>query len=396
MELIQELLITASVAVLLSFLVAKVVSMAMAGDAGHQLRRKSSVDNEEGFIMEEMIFGERLSVQESESESRFHIVGEAVKKVGGPEEEKSVRVDQVFVEERDILPENMLPEGVEGASEVVELLKNLSEGKSAGEEVVGEVVEEMFESKEPIVYGLKENSPEVKPDKEEVVEEKVGECYLVGVEEGNSNCSVVEEMIKIKEPDEIDDFVEQSEEVKIVRCEVKKGDQEDEKGLFGDEDDWEGIEGGELEKDFAAAVNFVGMDDMLSSVGSAVQMQLYGLHKVAMEGSCREPQPMASEVSARGKWNAWERLGNMNPEVAMEQYIALLSERVPGWMEDMTPGEDKMDTLEVSIHSTPDLGSSTSLHCQPNITNERTPEPKSGTNRVDPTGGSNSVNRDKE
>lgn len=392
MELIQELLITASVAVFLSFLVAKVVSMAMAGDAGNQLRRKSSVDNEEGLIMEEMIFGERLSVQESESESRFHIVGDAVKKVGGPEEEKSVRVDEVFVDERGILPENMLPEGVEGASEVVELPTNLSEGKSGGEEVVGEVVEEMFESKE----SLKENSPEVKSDKEEVVEEKVGECYLVGVEEGNSDCSVVEEMIKIKEADEIDDFVEQSEEVKMVRCEVKKGDQEDEEGLFGDEDDWEGIEGGELEKDFAAAVNYVGKDDLLSSVGSAVQMQLYGLHKVATEGSCREPQPMASDVSARGKWNAWERLGNMNPEVAMEQYITLLSDRVPGWMEDMTPGEDKMDTLEVSIHSTPDLGSSTSLHCQPNITNGRTPELKSGTNRVDPTGGSNSVNRDKE
>lgn len=32
--------------------------------------------------------------------------------------------------------------------------------------------------------------------------------------------------------------------------------------------------------------------------------------------------------------NAWQRLGNMNPEEAMEQYVKLLSERVPGWMEE--------------------------------------------------------------
>ena len=29
--------------------------------------------------------------------------------------------------------------------------------------------------------------------------------------------------------------------------------------------------------------------------------------------------------------NAWQKLGNMNPDVAMELYIALLSEKVPGW-----------------------------------------------------------------
>ena len=43
-------------------------------------------------------------------------------------------------------------------------------------------------------------------------------------------------------------------------------------------------------------------------------------------------------MSDGGHWlrcarNAWLRLGNMNPEVAMEQYIALLSDKVPEWME---------------------------------------------------------------
>lgn len=31
--------------------------------------------------------------------------------------------------------------------------------------------------------------------------------------------------------------------------------------------------------------------------------------------------------------NAWQRLGNMNQEVAMEKYIDLVSDKVPGWME---------------------------------------------------------------
>jgi len=44
-------------------------------------------------------------------------------------------------------------------------------------------------------------------------------------------------------------------------------------------------------------------------------------------------------MSDRGNWlrcarNAWQRLGNMSPEAAMEQYIVLVSDRAPGWMED--------------------------------------------------------------
>jgi len=32
--------------------------------------------------------------------------------------------------------------------------------------------------------------------------------------------------------------------------------------------------------------------------------------------------------------NAWQKLGSMNPEVAMEQYISLLSNKFPEWMKD--------------------------------------------------------------
>lgn len=78
-------------------------------------------------------------------------------------------------------------------------------------------------------------------------------------------------------------------------------------GAAADDDDWEGVERSELEKVFAEAVNYVEYggktkDDQLVTLKGDVQMQLYGLHKLAVEGPCHEPQPMALKVSARAKW----------------------------------------------------------------------------------------------
>ncbi|KAI3813397.1 hypothetical protein L1987_18119 [Smallanthus sonchifolius] len=95
------------------------------------------------------------------------------------------------------------------------------------------------------------------------------------------------------------------------------------------DDDWQGIETTGLEKSFGAAVAFV---DRVNLIDNEVKIQLYGLHRVAIEGSCFEPQPMALKVSARANWNSWKRLENLGREDAMEQYIALLSEHVPDWM----------------------------------------------------------------
>lgn len=125
-------------------------------------------------------------------------------------------------------------------------------------------------------------------------------------------------------------------------------------GLSDLEDDWEGIERTELEKVFGAAVAFVGSSanaDRVSSLGSDVKMQLYGLHKIATQGPCHEPQPMAFKLSARAKWNNWQRLGNMSPEVAMEQYITLLSRIIPEWRQDDFVGVNKQDPEENLVFS---------------------------------------------
>ncbi|OMO56526.1 Acyl-CoA-binding protein, ACBP [Corchorus capsularis] len=134
---------------------------------------------------------------------------------------------------------------------------------------------------------------------------------------------------------------EEEEEIEVLECEEENGGDCLKEGLSDDDDDddddWEGIERSELEKDFGAAVLFMectSNDDQMLKLGNDVKMQLYGFHKIATEGPCHEPQPLALKLSARAKWNAWKRLGNMSPDMAMEQYITLLSRNIPDWMQD--------------------------------------------------------------
>ncbi|XP_022870011.1 acyl-CoA-binding domain-containing protein 3-like isoform X1 [Olea europaea var. sylvestris] len=172
--------------------------------------------------------------------------------------------------------------------------------------------------------------------------------------------------------------------------ELMKGDVEDEN--FDDEDDdWEGIERSDLDKVFAEAVNYVeyggkgkGKDnDRLAKLLSNVQMQLYGLHKVAVEGPCHEPQPMALKVSSRAKWNAWQSLGSMNQEAAMEQYIKILSDIVPGWMQNYSADDDMQ-------------GSGTPSNSNSQLReDERKEELNSVTDKGDPGMGANSTEKEK-
>ncbi|XP_027940796.1 acyl-CoA-binding domain-containing protein 3-like [Vigna unguiculata] len=182
-------------------------------------------------------------------------------------------------------------------------------------------------------------------------------------------------------------------EVSAVENGVKENDYNDD----DDDDDWEGIERSELEKEFMAATEFVANEgDRLENVGSNVKMELYGLHKVATEGPCREPQPMALKLSARAKWNAWQKLGSMNPEVAMEQYISLLSNKFPEWMKDTSTGISGHEPIkpEVSESAASDL--STTLSHQQLILANRELEQESYSEERSPLAGSdlnNNVNK---
>lgn len=106
-------------------------------------------------------------------------------------------------------------------------------------------------------------------------------------------------------------------------------------GLSGeDDDDWEGVETTELDETFSAATAFVAAsaaDRLSQKVSNDVQLQLYGLYKIATEGPCSTPQPSPLKMTARAKWQAWQKLGAMPPEEAMQQYIDIVMELFPTW-----------------------------------------------------------------
>ncbi|KAL0403248.1 UNVERIFIED_CONTAM: Acyl-CoA-binding domain-containing protein 1 [Sesamum radiatum] len=100
------------------------------------------------------------------------------------------------------------------------------------------------------------------------------------------------------------------------------------------DDDWEGVESTELDETFSAATAFVAAkvaDRAAQKVSSELQLQLYGFYKIATEGPCSAPQPSVLKMTARAKWQAWQKLGAMPPEEAMQKYIDIVTELYPSW-----------------------------------------------------------------
>ncbi|XP_008808635.2 acyl-CoA-binding domain-containing protein 3-like [Phoenix dactylifera] len=264
-----------------------------------------------------------------------------------------------------------------------------SEGMEAGEvEEEGEILErersseDILEKAEEVRTG--EFDQEENTMEETTVKEEIGKtgAVLVKEEEGFSKDEVnLEKLAGL-------------DEGKMVKEEEKRGIEEKGETLLYGEDEWEGIEKSELEKLFGAAVAYVdGKDgkEAVSRLSTDTQMQLYGLQKVATEGPCYELQPMALKVAARSKWSAWQRLGSMEPEVAMEQYINLLSESMPGWRGEKPGDEAKHNDgndspiAVVSGKGTPD-SSSLSFY-QPNSLTESLSEDSSCTQGDSVSGG---------
>ncbi|KAB2596834.1 acyl-CoA-binding domain-containing protein 1-like [Pyrus ussuriensis x Pyrus communis] len=103
------------------------------------------------------------------------------------------------------------------------------------------------------------------------------------------------------------------------------------------DDDWEGVESTELDELFSAATAFVAAAAVdRQKVSSDAQLKLYGLYKIATEGPCSAPQPSALKMTARAKWQAWQKLGAMPPEDAMEKYIDIVTELYPNWAAGLT------------------------------------------------------------
>lgn len=107
-------------------------------------------------------------------------------------------------------------------------------------------------------------------------------------------------------------------------------------------DDWEGVESTELEELFGAASTYVA--SMVSIPGvkpsSEAMLQLYAYYKIATEGPCSTSQPSAFQPTARAKWNAWQKLGNMPQEEAMQKYVGVLTAIDPTWHQSQQKNKD--------------------------------------------------------
>ncbi|PQP93522.1 acyl-CoA-binding domain-containing protein 3 [Prunus yedoensis var. nudiflora] len=280
MELIQDLFLTASFALILSFLVAKLVAMAVAGrESEAEFRECENAGG--GVVLEEVSFEERrLKVEEAfHGQRRVEFVGE-VKEVDQFQfEDKPVhRVEEI---------EELLPHHQEGR-ELTEKVwrKKVWEEKSRwpsncrriypdGEEKLSVEKARDFDHQNLENRGVEEIVAESATN--DVVTAQSEELSAVAFDEAKGKSEANEIKLKAtdfdREPHEAQQSSEkrgveeigaesvtndvvsaQPEEVRAeahVASEVKLNN-------YSDEDDWEGIEKSELDDDFTAAVKFEG------------------------------------------------------------------------------------------------------------------------------------------
>ncbi|KAL6046143.1 acyl-CoA binding domain-containing protein 6 [Balamuthia mandrillaris] len=82
---------------------------------------------------------------------------------------------------------------------------------------------------------------------------------------------------------------------------------------------------------FQEAVNFLNENKNNFAFDTDKQLALYGLFKQASLGRCNAPKPGFFDFVGKEKWNAWNRLGDMSKEKAMQDYVELVGQLVPSW-----------------------------------------------------------------
>lgn len=126
----------------------------------------------------------------------------------------------------------------------------------------------------------------------------VREDDVLAEEESSSAPSADADSLKIETPGVSEGKILEDVSEDDYEDRGKKEEEEDE------EDDWEGVESTELDEVFSAASVFIAatVSDRSNKVSNDVQLQLYGLYKIATEGPCTVPQPSAFKMTARAKW----------------------------------------------------------------------------------------------
>lgn len=280
MELIQDLFLTASFALILSFLVAKLVAMAVAGrESEAEFRECENAGG--GVVLEEVSFEERrLKVEEAfHGQRRVEFVGE-VKEVDQFQfEDKPVhRVEEIeetlphHQEGRELTEKVSEEEGLGGEESVA---VGLPENPSDGEEKLSVEKARDFDHQNLENRGVEEIVAESATN--DVVTAQSEELSAVAFDEAKGKSEANEIKLKATDFDREPHEAQQSSEKRGVEeigaesatNDVVSGQPEEVRAEahvasevkfnnYSDEDDWEGIEKSELDDDFTAAVKFEG------------------------------------------------------------------------------------------------------------------------------------------
>lgn len=96
---------------------------------------------------------------------------------------------------------------------------------------------------------------------------------------------------------------------------------------------------------FAAAQSK--LDTLTEDPGNEVKLKMYGLFKQANVGPCNTKKPSSFNMVAKFKYDAWNSLGTMSKEDAMEAYIAMVEElagaAAPAEVETVRSGVEGVD-----------------------------------------------------
>ncbi|CAG8610658.1 13236_t:CDS:2 [Acaulospora morrowiae] len=85
-----------------------------------------------------------------------------------------------------------------------------------------------------------------------------------------------------------------------------------------------------LSKQFVSAYKFLNKHPNIN-ISNDVKLQLYGAYKVATIGACNTPRPSLLDFRGRAKWDAWNELGGISKEAAMNIYIEKVEAENVGW-----------------------------------------------------------------
>jgi len=107
----------------------------------------------------------------------------------------------------------------------------------------------------------------------------------------------------------------------------------------------------ELKKKFNNACDFVQKHH--TSIDQNNLVELYGFFKQATCGSCDITKPGMFNFQAKAKWEAWNKMGTMSKEEAMEKYITKLEESSESYRQNSNISQDTNSKSQWVCHSLP-------------------------------------------